>query len=300
VSADGTHVITGSDDQTARLWDASSGRVLHELAGHADRVRGVGFSPDGRQAVTFGLHGPVYLWDVATGTRLRDFGSHQMNLAVFSPDGLTLATGSEGETLLWDVASGKKLLEFKGHEMPASTLTFSPDGSRLLSACRGRDVKLWDARTGTELISYVGHTDRVYAAVFNPDASRVLTGGTDGTIRLWETTTGAPLGSTRLGFTVMTTAFYPDGRHFLGATTCWDLLKPGDIPPPWFGGFLAELGGQRFGPDGRLQKVSSPGQWSDALRAIAAQPGDDDFLRLLRWRLKPASERNTPALTAEH
>ena len=51
-SPDGTRVVTASDDNTARLWDAASGKALATLEGHADRVWSAAFSPDGTRVVT--------------------------------------------------------------------------------------------------------------------------------------------------------------------------------------------------------------------------------------------------------
>jgi WD40 repeat protein len=51
-SPDGRHVVTASDDKTARLWDAETGKALATLAGHKGDVRSAVFSPDGRRVVT--------------------------------------------------------------------------------------------------------------------------------------------------------------------------------------------------------------------------------------------------------
>jgi WD40 repeat protein len=60
-SPDGTRIVTGSTDQTARVWDAASGRELLALRGHKGGVRSAAFSPDGARIVTAS-------WDT---TRLR-------------------------------------------------------------------------------------------------------------------------------------------------------------------------------------------------------------------------------------
>jgi WD40 repeat protein len=52
IDRDGKHVLTGSSDKTAILWDAETGKAIHTFQGHADRVQDVALSPDGKQAVT--------------------------------------------------------------------------------------------------------------------------------------------------------------------------------------------------------------------------------------------------------
>ena len=51
-SLDGKQVLTGSEDKTARLWDAQSGKALRTFTGHSDEVTSVAFSPDGKQVLT--------------------------------------------------------------------------------------------------------------------------------------------------------------------------------------------------------------------------------------------------------
>ena len=51
-SPDGKQVLTGSEDKTARLWDAQSGKELRTFTGHTDWVMSVAFSPDGKQVLT--------------------------------------------------------------------------------------------------------------------------------------------------------------------------------------------------------------------------------------------------------
>ena len=51
-SPDGTRIVTGSDDQTAKVWDAQTGTPVLELKGHTAAVTSVSFSPDGMRIVT--------------------------------------------------------------------------------------------------------------------------------------------------------------------------------------------------------------------------------------------------------
>src|SRR5262249_28247422 len=65
-SPDGKTVLTGSYDDTAKLWDASSGRLLDTLEGLIASVNSVAFSPDGKTAL-ISDDGEVLLWDVSSG-----------------------------------------------------------------------------------------------------------------------------------------------------------------------------------------------------------------------------------------
>ncbi len=67
ISPDGGTVLTGSVDNTARLWDAATGRTNRPPLRHADQVVSVAFSPDGATVLTGSDDRTARLWDAATG-----------------------------------------------------------------------------------------------------------------------------------------------------------------------------------------------------------------------------------------
>ena len=96
VSPDGTRLVTGSSDGTAKIWALPSGRKLLTLTGHAGAVWDVAFSPDGREVATAGEDTTTRLWDAATGRELLKLTGPTFALrrVAFSPDGRRLATAS--------------------------------------------------------------------------------------------------------------------------------------------------------------------------------------------------------------
>jgi WD40 repeat protein len=72
-SPDGKRLVTGSgsEDKTARVWDASNGRELQVLHGHTDYIGSVAFSPDGRRVVTGSGNAdrPARIWNVGAQSK---------------------------------------------------------------------------------------------------------------------------------------------------------------------------------------------------------------------------------------
>jgi len=69
-----------------------------------------------------------------------------VNAVAFSPDGQTLASGSNDYTVkLWDVNSGRELRSLEGHSRSVNAVAFSPDGRTLASGSADGQVRLWDA-----------------------------------------------------------------------------------------------------------------------------------------------------------
>jgi tetratricopeptide (TPR) repeat protein len=188
-SPDGRTVLTGSDDNTARLWDAATGRPLGPPMDHQGMVSAVAFSPDGRTVLTGSDDNTARLWDAATGRPLGLPMDHQgVILAVaFRPDGRTVLTGSDDNTArLWDAATGRPLGLPMSHQGWVHSVAFSPDGKTVLTGSSDKTARLWDAATGRPLGPPMDHQGMVSTVAFSPDGRTVLTGSSDKMARLWD------------------------------------------------------------------------------------------------------------------
>ena len=70
---DGSKVVTGSDDWSARLWDAKSGVLLSTMRGHVNSVDSVAFSSDSTLIASVGRDDTLRVWDPASGVQLFRF-----------------------------------------------------------------------------------------------------------------------------------------------------------------------------------------------------------------------------------
>jgi WD40 repeat protein len=108
-SPDGRRVVTGSENGTARLWDALTGQPIGEPMKHDGPIHSAQFSPDGSKVLTASGDKTARLWDAASGKELAAFHHDgDVNSAVFSPDGQRVVTASkDGTSRWWDLATGK-------------------------------------------------------------------------------------------------------------------------------------------------------------------------------------------------
>jgi energy-coupling factor transporter ATP-binding protein EcfA2 len=110
----------------------------------------------------------------------------------FSPDGKTLATGSDDQSVkLWDVSSRQNVATLKGHESSVRSVAFSPDGKTLATGSSDQSVKLWDVSSRQNVATLKGHEDSVWSVAFSPDGKTLASAGgdidgkKDFAIRLW-------------------------------------------------------------------------------------------------------------------
>jgi len=221
-SPDGSRIISGSFDNTLKLWDAESGNCLMTLFGHSDYVRAAAFSPDGSRIISGSYDKTLKLWDAASGNCLMTLSGHSNGVmaAAFSPDGSRIISGSDDNTLkLWDAASGNCLMTLSGHSNGVMAAAFSPDGSRIISGSYDNTLKLWDAASGNCLMTLSGHSNWVMAAAFSPDGSRIISGSSD-TLKLWDAASGNCL-MTLSGHScwVRAAAFNPDGSRIISGSS---------------------------------------------------------------------------------
>ena len=224
---DGETVLTGGQDGTARLWDASTGVEIRRFVGHRSGVNSVAFSPDGRLVLTGSWDGTARFWDAETGKEIRRFEWHgrSVDSVAFGLDWNLLLTGGWDGARLWDVAAGTEIRHLEGHDaINMHSVALSPDGRFALTGSVDTTARLWDVSTGMEIRRFE-HGDAVNSVTFSPDGRFILTGVHTGGVILWEAETGAEIrrfGTPYLeeGGNVASLAFSPDGRLVL--TGSWD------------------------------------------------------------------------------
>lgn len=232
ISPDGKLLVTGSWDQSAKIWDVATGKALRKLDGlHQGYVNSVEFSPDGMLVLTASDDGSARLWDTSTGESvepaLRGHTS-RVREARFSSDGnLVLTTGSDKTARIWDRRTGETLQTLVGHEWAVLCGEFSVDGQRVITGSDDNTALIWDASTGQPLLKLAGHTDSITSVAFSPDGRRAMTASQDNTAKLWDAITGKEI-LTLIGHNqeLTSVSFSPSGDAVLtsgrdGATILW-------------------------------------------------------------------------------
>ena len=138
----------------------------------------------------------------------------------FSPDGQTLASGSEDKTIeMWKLEAGKRWYTLTGHSDWVTCVAFCPDGRTLASSGRDKTIQIWDLNKGKWWYALTGHSDRVSAVAFSPNGQVLASSSRDKTVRLWNLNKGK-LMSTLIGHAegVEAVAFSAGGEFLASAS----------------------------------------------------------------------------------
>jgi WD40 repeat protein/serine/threonine protein kinase len=236
-SPDSRLLVTGGMDGVVRLWELT-GKEPATLSFAPDaRVSDAAVGPDGRHLLTRAGDGTARVWDLAGGkpVPLSLKLSGYVHYLAFSPDGSRVLTANglspygpfkageerarfpdDRQAQVWDCSKGKPLGAPLRHDQLVYHASFSPDGSRVVTASQDKTARVWNATTGEPVTPPLPHGDRVSCASFSPDGRRVVTCSWDGTARVWDSTTGKRAGPVlQPGRSPNHASFSPDGLHIL-------------------------------------------------------------------------------------
>jgi len=221
VSSDGKYVVSGSDDNTIKVWDFSTGNGIHTLniplTAHSYRVNVVAVSSDGKYIVSAAYDDTIKVWKLVT-KEIHTLSGHRfsVNAVALSSDGKYVVSGSGDNTIkIWELATGKKIHTLTGHNDCLNAVAVSNDGKYVVSGSHDKTIKVWELATGKEIRTLTGHSSCVYAVAVSSDGKYIVSGSDDGKIKVWQCATAKEM----LTFTgeskIRCCAITPDGAKII-------------------------------------------------------------------------------------
>jgi hypothetical protein len=210
ISPDGRWLATGSSDNRARIWNATTGELRHTFT-HEDRVNAVAFSLEGRWLVSGSSDATTQLWDVATGELRHTYNNTNrvVSLALSAEDLLAIGCW-DGTVRVWKVPTGG-LYQTITHKSSVQGVALSHDGHWLATAANDETARIWRAITGA-LRRTLTHEGLGSSIAFSQDDRWLITGGFDGTVRVWNVETGELQRSLPQEASINSVALSSDGR----------------------------------------------------------------------------------------
>ena len=282
-SPDGKKVLSGSWDNTAKLWDVQTGKLQRKHT-FSSFVNWVTFSPNGKSYLT--MSSSVELWDARTGGLLREIKNADTGVPpMFSPQGEILAIGiGEGKIHLLNTKTDKAKLTLKSPDKQERimSIAFSPDGKLVATGtakltykkmfdpkgmAETGTVKLWNARTGKLLRTLKGHKSYVQSVDFAHDGKILASGSSDGTVKLWNANSGSLIRTLKSNLPldgVFSVAFSPDDKILASGGASLRLWNPatGKLTNT-LTGHSSNVHSVAFSPNGKLL---ASGSWDGTVK----------------------------------
>ena len=200
-------LISNGEGGTIDLWDLSSGKIVKSLEGHKSSVTDLKISPEDGVLLSSSLDTTVRFWDLTSAKEIAVLESDSgiVSQVEYSPDGQTIALGTDLGVELWDVELKTKKAVLRGNSSAIESINFSPD-SKTLAASSLHSIRLWNVVSGLENIDPVnfenkqefwtskkeieGHSKAVIGLCFSNDNRLMASASRDKTIKIWDTRTG--------------------------------------------------------------------------------------------------------------
>ncbi|TMW45354.1 hypothetical protein DOY81_009567 [Sarcophaga bullata] len=181
----GNRIVSGSDDNTLKVWSAVTGRCLRTLVGHTGGVWSSQMS--GNIIISGSTDRTLKVWDMETGQCVHTLLGHTSTVRCMHLHGNKVVSGSRDATLrVWDIEQGTCLRVLIGHLAAVRCVQY--DGKLIVSGAYDYMVKIWHPERSECLHTLQGHTNRVYSLQF--DGIHVVSGSLDTSIRVWDVETG--------------------------------------------------------------------------------------------------------------
>ncbi len=253
VTPDGQQVISAEAENTIKVWETCSGRLLFSLEGQSP----LALTPNGRLLISGSENGTIKVWDlvskqlvhvltpplvkrisrgfnfIGTGigkpipipTQVEESVRPNVQALTVTPDGSRLIANLTDKLMqVWDLGSGRLLMTLEHHSDVALSAAVTAN-TRCLVSCAHHTIEMWDLSTGKFLRSCTGHTGTVWRVVLAQNGQSVLSSSDDGTIKAWAMSDGHLLWSCEahesdprmIGLPVADLVVTPDGRKAISA-----------------------------------------------------------------------------------
>jgi WD40 repeat protein/serine/threonine protein kinase len=189
ISRNGRYALSGSEDNTIKLWDLNSGRCVRELVGHRHSVLSVYLSRKGEYALSGSTDRTVRLWSVETLECLKTMRGHEgvVTSVALSMERDLIVSGSEDSTIrLWRKDSGACDVTLRGHSGWVTCLTLHPNLAAISSAGDDGTIRIWDPGSTQSSVSIRAHDGSITDVRWSGCGRYLASSGVDGTIKIWD------------------------------------------------------------------------------------------------------------------
>ncbi|KAI8579143.1 hypothetical protein K450DRAFT_242969 [Umbelopsis ramanniana AG] len=198
IGEEGRGVVSGSSDNTLRIWDTETAECTNVLRGHKSRIWDVSSTKLGDYVASASGDGTVKVWDLKSSkancvSTLAGHGGDVYSVQYHQSE-TNLVTGGYDKTIrLFDVNTGAVVKSFQGHQLAVSKTIFNPLGNLIISGSKDNTIKFWDIVSGLCIRTITSHLGEVTSVEMNSSGTLLLSSSKDNSNRLWDVRMVRPL-----------------------------------------------------------------------------------------------------------
>ena len=194
-SHDGEKIISSSIDNTIKIWDAKTYKLIKTITGHTGPVRTAFFSSDDKYILSSSNDSTARIWDARNYKEIKKFVGHNAIILSAKYDKTNeriVTSSSDGTVRVWNAKTGKSLQALRdtlNKNEYYSDAVFSPDGTFVYAAAHGGTIKRWKWESGNIDKVYYGHSSGVHSLSLTSDGKTMVSVGEENII-IWDALTG--------------------------------------------------------------------------------------------------------------
>jgi WD40 repeat protein len=214
ITADNNTIISGSKDNTIKLWNLVTGQLKRTLIGHTGVVNYLNVTTDGKYIVSADSKN-VRIWNLLTGALIREIKNLEtVSFIKTTQDGKTLVvdggtqiikntktTDSYGYKYSSEVETKKYLIRVLNlntgvlrnnlvHNQPLTNVEISSSGNILVSGDKTGNLNIWNLQNGKLQKMLTGHNSSINSIAISPDEKTIVSTEYDGQIKIWDLSSG--------------------------------------------------------------------------------------------------------------
>ena len=189
----GDFLLTGSADNTIKLWDTKNGRLIRTFSGHSNFVEQVSFDPEEKWLLSASGDKTLKIWDVNTGVEVKTLRGHQGNVTagLFHPTGKIVFSSSwDGSVKFYNALSGKEIISEQLLNGRLNDLALHPTGNILAAAGSDGIIRLLKTSNAGLIAELKGHSEAVTKICFSTNGKQLLSVSDDQSLKLWDIASG--------------------------------------------------------------------------------------------------------------